>query len=392
MKLKRRDPVKLAIWAVIVLGLVWALVFVPNGPQFVLNGIRFGSILMLGAIGLTLTYRILNFANFSHGDILIFGAYIALSVDWWLVGALPGLFERLPQWLPWLPEGLKAGLLGLAQPQAKDTIRWIAIVIAMLAGAVGAILLAIGIDRVLYRRLRRSAAVTLVIASFGMALFIRALVQAIWGVGNRAYAMRITPPTVYAFGDIDRDGRFDVFVGSIGELIQVAGTRDLTHVVTLKMTTIQWVTLIVSLALVTLLHLFLKYTKTGKAMRAIADNMDLARVSGINTERMIKWVWAIGAGLAAIAGVFIGLNWGIITPNTGALVLLSLFAAVILGGIGSPYGAMLGALVIGIAQNVLVAPVTSVNSQYKPAIAFLLMIAMLLIRPQGLLGEAGRRG
>ncbi len=244
----------------------------------------------------------------------------------------------------------------------------------------------------LYRRLRRSAAVTLVIASFGMALFIRALVQAIWGVGNRAYAMRITPPTVYAFGDIDRDGRFDVFVGSIGELIQVAGTRDLTHVVTLKMTTIQWVTLIVSLALVTLLHLFLKYTKTGKAMRAMADNMDLARVSGINTERMIKWVWAIGAGLAAIAGVFIGLNWGIITPNTGALVLLSLFAAVILGGIGSPYGAMLGALVIGIAQNVLVAPVTSVNSQYKPAIAFLLMIAMLLIRPQGLLGEAGRRG
>ncbi len=374
MKPKRRDPVKLAIWAVIVFGLIWSLFFVQNGPQFVLNGIRFGSILMLGAIGLTLTYRILNFANFSHGDILIFGAYVAFSVDWWLVGALP----------TWFPQ--------LADPAQKDLVRWIAIALAMVAGAIAAILLAITIDRVLYRRLRRSAAVVLVIASFGMALFLRALVQAIWGVGNRAYAMRTRLPTFYAFGDINGDGRFDFFVGTRRELTELAGTTDFSNFTVITMTTVQWVTIIVSLVLVTLLHLFLKYTKTGKAMRAMADNIDLARVSGINTERMIRWTWAIGAGLAAIAGVFIGLNWGIITPNTGALVLLSLFAAVILGGIGSPYGAMLGALVIGIAQNVLVAPVTSINSQYKPAIAFLLMIIMLLVRPQGLLGEAERRG
>jgi len=376
VKPKRRDPVKLAIWAVIVLGLVWSLFFVPNGPQFVLNGIRFGSILMLGAIGLTLTYKILNFANFSHGDILIFGAYVAFSVDWWLVDALPA----------WFPQ--------LADPAQKDLVRWIAIALAMVAGAIAAILMAIAIDRVLYRRLRRGAAVVLVlvIASFGIALFLRALVQAIWGVGNRAYAMRTRLPTFYAFGDLNGDGRFDFFVGTRRELIEFAGTTDFSNFTVITMTTVQWVTIIVSLVLVTLLHLFLKYTKTGKAMRAMADNMDLARVSGINTERMIRWTWAIGAGLAAIAGVFIGLNWGIITPNTGALVLLSLFAAVILGGIGSPYGAMLGALVIGIAQNVLVAPVTSVNSQYKPAIAFLLMIIMLLVRPQGLLGEAERRG
>jgi branched-chain amino acid transport system permease protein/neutral amino acid transport system permease protein len=196
-----------------------------------------------------------------------------------------------------------------------------------------------------------------------MALFLRNLVQAIWGVGNRSYAMRIRPPH---FVDL---GLFEI-----------------------RITTIQVVTVIVAVVLVTLLHFFLKYTKTGKAMRAMADNMDLARVTGINTERMIRWTWAIGAGLAAISGVFMGINFGIITPNTGALVLLPLFAAVILGGIGSPYGAMLGALVIGIAQNVLVAPVTSVNSQYKPGIAFVLMIIMLLVRPQGLLGEEERQG
>ena len=373
MRSQRVDIVKWAIWGVIVLGLIWGFFFVKNGPQFIVNGIRFGSILMLGAIGLTLTYRILNFANFSHGDILIFGAYVALTVDWWLVG-------QLPQWFPQLAE-------------ADMTVRWLAIVGAMVGGAIGAILIALLIDKLIYSRLRRSAAVVLVIASFGMALFLRALVQAIWGVGNRAYAMRTQLPTFYAFGDLNGDGRFDLFAGTLRELREFAGTLQPEGAVVITMTPVQWVTLIVSLVLVTLLHFFLKYTKTGKAMRALADNMDLARVTGINAERIIRWTWAIGAGLAAIAGVFIGLNWGIITPNTGALVLLSLFAAVILGGIGSPYGAMLGALVIGVAQNLLVAPaIPQINSQYKPAIAFAMMILMLLIRPQGLLGEAERKG
>lgn len=345
MQSKQHDPVKWIIWGIIVVGLIWSLFFVRNGPQFVINGIRLGSILMLGAIGLTLTYKILNFANFAHGDILIFGAYISLTADWLLVD--------------WLPRIIPV----LAEPAQLHTLRWIALSVAILIGIAGAILFSILIDRVLYKRMRRSAAVVLVIASFGMALFIRNLVQAVWGVGNRSYAMRISPPMT-----------FDIGIGSI------------------KLTTIHIVTIIVSLVLVTLLHLFLKYTKTGKAMRAMSDNSDLARVSGINTERMISWTWAIGAGLSAVSGVFMGINFGIITPNTGTLILLPLFSAVILGGIGSPYGAMLGALVIGIAQTVLVAPVTSISSQYKPGVAFLLMIIMLLVRPQGLLGEAERRG
>jgi len=391
---KQRDPIKIVLWSIIALTLIWGLFFVKagifSGPLIILNGIRFGAILMLGAIGLTLTYKILNFANFAHGDLMMFGAFVAFSIDWMLV-------DILPQLMP-----------ALGDPAQADALRWIAIVLATVVGVVITIGLALFVDRVLYRRMRRSAAVVLVIASFGMALFIRALIQAIWGVGNRAYAMFIKPPMVF----------FD----------------DTPFRITI--TPVQIVTVISAIVLIILVHLFLKFTKTGKAMRAMSDNIDLARVTGINTERMIQWTWALGAGLAAIAGVFFGLNLGTITPNSGQLILLSLFAAVILGGVGSPYGAMVGGLVIGIAQNILLAPVKLIDisafrftipltditlfdlsnltihwaigawtiidinsetfvrltAQYKPAVAFLLMILMLLIRPQGLLGKPERRG
>ncbi|OGF53212.1 MAG: hypothetical protein A2Z21_03375 [Candidatus Fraserbacteria bacterium RBG_16_55_9] len=326
-------------------GLVWGLFFVPNGPQYLINGIRFGSILMLGAIGLSLTYKILNFANFSHGDILIFGAYVAISTDWLL-------FRLLSRWFPALAT------------QAEDVVRWLAVALALIVGVLAGIAMAYLIDRVLYRRMRRSAAVVLIIASFGMALFLRSLVQALWGTGLQRYAILVRPGTVFDFGFFR-----------------------------IRLSFLEMVTIVAALALIIGLHLFLKYTRTGKAMRAMSDNMDLARVSGINTERMIAWTWAIGAGLAVVAGVFMGLNFGGLKPDTGALVLLSLFAAVILGGIGSPYGAMLGGLVIGLAENILVAPaIPSIPTAYQPAIAFILMILMLLVRPQGLLGEAERRG
>jgi len=344
---KHQETIKWIIWAILALGLIWGLFIAENGGvQPIVNGIRFGAILMLGAIGLTLTYRILNFANFSHGDILLFGAYTALSFDYLFVSLLPQIFPSL---------GVR---------EAAVTLRWIAIVMAIPFGAIGAILLSLTIDRVIYQKLRQSAAVVLVIASFGMALFIRALVQMFWGTGNRRYSMRI-------------EGPHDI---------------DLWGLIQFKITTTQIVTVVVAFVLIILLHIFLKYTKRGKSMRAMSDNVDLARVSGINTAVTVRWTWAIGAGLAAVAGVFAGLNFGAISPNLGFFLLLPLFASVILGGIGSPYGAMLGALVIGITQTILIAPVTNIATAYKPGVAFLLMILMLIIRPQGLLGRAERKG
>ena len=344
MEYKERDPVKLVIWAVIIGGLILGL-FVENGPQAVVNGIRFGSILMLGAIGITLIFRILNFANFSHGDILLVGAYTGLWADWAMV-------EILPRIVP-----------ALGDPANGALLRWSAFGIALVLAVVLTALVAIIVDRILYRHMRRSNVAVLIIASFGVSLFLRNLVNAVWGVSNQRYAMRIQLPQTIDVGLFE-----------------------------FNITTIGIVTIVVAVTLVTLLHLFLNHTRTGKAMRAMSDNMDLARITGIDTEHMIKWTWGIAAGLAAVAGMFMGLNFGAFTPNLGFRILLPLFAAAILGGVGSPYGAMLGGLVIGIAQNLLVAPVTGIASGYKPAVAFVLMIAMLLIRPQGLLGQRERKG
>jgi branched-chain amino acid transport system permease protein/neutral amino acid transport system permease protein len=128
----------------------------------------------------------------------------------------------------------------------------------------------------------------------------------------------------------------------------------------------------------------MRYTKMGKAMRAMADNASLAQVTGINTDRVVLWTWAIGASLAAIAGILSGIENKFITPEIGWQMLLSIFAGVVLGGIGNPYGAILGGMVIGISEEVSTA---FVSTGYKPAIAFIIMIMMLLVRPKGLLGR-----
>jgi branched-chain amino acid transport system permease protein/neutral amino acid transport system permease protein len=137
--------------------------------------------------------------------------------------------------------------------------------------------------------------------------------------------------------------------------------------------------------LILLVHLFLKKTKIGKAMRACADNLDLAEVVGIDTRRVVLWTWAVGIALAVSGGVMLGVENGL-RPAMGWELLLPLFAAAILGGIGKPYGAMAGGLVIGIAQEVSAG---YVSTAYKPAVAFAIMIIVLLVRPQGIFG--GRR-
>jgi branched-chain amino acid transport system permease protein/neutral amino acid transport system permease protein len=121
----------------------------------------------------------------------------------------------------------------------------------------------------------------------------------------------------------------------------------------------------------------------GKAMRATSDNEELARVSGINTERVIWWTWAIGAALAATAGILLAVFQAQLLPIMGWRVLIPLFAAVILGGIGNPFGALVGALIIGVTSEV---STEWLSPSYKPAVAFLLMIATLLVRPTGIFG------
>lgn len=140
--------------------------------------------------------------------------------------------------------------------------------------------------------------------------------------------------------------------------------------------------IIFSWVLVGSLYVFLQRTKVGKALRAMADNPELARISGIPTERMTSLTWLIGGGMAAAGGILLGLD-AQLRPEMGWTLLLPLFAAVILGSIGNPIGALIGAMVIGISQQV---STIWLSPAYKPSVAFLLLILILLIRPKGIFG------
>lgn len=146
---------------------------------------------------------------------------------------------------------------------------------------------------------------------------------------------------------------------------------------------------IIGLAIVTMLavHSLLRYTRLGKAMRAVSDSPELARVSGINTRLIVNSVWLLAGGLGGLSGVVLAFNVASFTPTVGFGFLFVIFAAVILGGIGSPYGAIAGALVVGIATEVSAA---FINSEYKTAVALVILIIALLIRPQGIFASRGR--
>ncbi len=292
--------------------------------QYIADGIILGATLALGAIGLTLTYNILRFANFAHGELLAFGAYFAL--------ALTGTFS-------------------LGSNTGPFTFGWSFLLVILLAGALTAGL-AILLDFVLFRLLRRSnIVVALVIASFGASLTLRNIIVFFWGPQPDYYsrAIAIARPV----------------------LPGVRVTNDEMFVVAL------------SVLLMIMLHLFLTRTRMGKAMRAVSDNEGLARVTGINVQNIVRLVWIVGGGLAAVAGVFFGLTVQI-SPTMGFNLILPMFAAAILGGIGSIYGAVLGGLIVGLAQSM---SVMIIDPAYKPAVAFALMFLILLVYPAGLLGE-----
>jgi branched-chain amino acid transport system permease protein/neutral amino acid transport system permease protein len=282
-------------------------------PQLIIYGVVLGSILTLGAVGASLLFAILRYSNFAHGDIMTFGAYCAF-------GAMNLL--HLPLWA------------------------------AAVFGIVGGAVVAVAIDQLVYRRLRGTQPVILLISTFGMALILRSLVILIWGPTDQSFVKGIQMPIV--LGDVRiRPDHIVIIAGSI--------------------------------ALVAALHLFLVRTRMGKAMRAMSDDVDLARISGIDTERVVIWTWALGGSLAGAAGVFLALD-NRLTPNLGWSSLLPIFAAAILGGFGKPYGAIVGGMVIGITSELSTAVM---SPAYKPAVAFAVMIVMLIVRPEGLLG--GRR-
>ncbi len=302
--------------------------------QSLTDGILVGAILSLGAIGLTMVMHMLRFANFSHAELLSIGAYCALVCDALFAGLLPVL-------------AVKIGPLSMT---------W-ALLLALICAMVLTGLSAMVIDKLVFKRIReKGQELSMVFASFGVALIIRNVLGLIFGLKSQLYSNDIVFAVVVSRDPMLRIKPDQVFV------------------------------LVAALAIMLVLHYILSRTTIGYALRAVAENPSLAEVSGIRLTRMIALIWIIGGILAAAAGVFYGLN-NHINPVLGRDLVLPIFAATIVGGIGSVYGAVLGGFIVGIASNMalLVVP-----SGYSPAMPFVIILALLLLRPNGLFGEVAR--
>ena len=295
--------------------------------QFLADGIAAGAMIGLGAIGVTLTYSILRFANFAHGEFISFGAYAALLLAA-AIGAIAAPVPLGPFSFGW-------------------TLAAAAIAAMALTGG-----LALALDWLLFARLRgKGAAITTVMASFGASMALRSLLE-------------------FAFSS--RPAYF---------------SRDLQIAVPvapgIRITPDQMALIALTAVLVAALHLMLTRTQAGRAMRAVSENPALARVAGVDVARVIRFTWFLGGALACASGVMLGLVVQI-RPFMGFDLLLPLFAAAILGGIGSVPGALAGAQIVGIAE----APTVQLaGAQWRAAVAFALLIGVLLLKPSGLFGR-----
>ena len=313
--------------------------------------VAYGSQLALGALGVTLIYGILRFSNFAHGDTMAFGTMVTILVTWWLQAAGVAL-----------PFGLPTALLALP------------------AGIAGCALLLLGTDKVIYQfyRVQRAKPVILVIVSIGVMFILNGLVRFIIGPGDQR------------FGDGER------FIISAREFRDMTGLRE-----GLALKTSQGITVITAVIVVALLFWFLNRTRTGKSMRAYSDNEDLALLSGINPDRVVMVTWLIVAALATIAGTLYGLDKSF-KPFTYFQLLLPIFAAAIVGGLGNPLGAIAGGFVIAFSEvgityawkkvlTYFMPPalepeglVQILSTEYKFAVSFVILVIVLLFRPTGL--------
>lgn len=311
----------------------------------------YGAQLALGALGVTLIYGILRFSNFAHGDTMAFGAMATILVTWWLQGM-----------------GVSLGPLPTA-------------LLALPIGILATGLLVIGTDKLVYKFYRQQKAkpVIFVIASLGVMFVMNGIVRFIIGVDDQRFA----------------DGeRF---------IISARNFREMTSLDEgLAFRTSQGLTIVIAVIAVALLFWFLNKTRTGKSMRAFSDNEDLALLSGINPERVVLVTWLIVAALATTAGVLYGLDKSF-KPFTYFQLLLPIFAAAIVGGLGNPLGAILGGFLIAFSEISITYAFRKVvgylgpedwspdgllqllSTDYKFAVSFGILLIVLLFKPTGIM-------
>jgi branched-chain amino acid transport system permease protein len=298
--------------------------------QQIINGLVLGSVYALVALGYTMVYGILQLINFAHGEVLMVGAMVALTV------------------------------LGLLAQFAPGTPLALQLLIATLAAVPVCMLLSAAIERVAYRPLRNAPRLSPLITAIGVSIVLQTLAMIIWSPNPRVFPDMLST-TPFEIGG--------ALIAPKQVLILVVATLSMA-------------------ALLLLVH----RTTLGRAMRAVSENPRISMLMGVSPDRIIAMTFMLGAALAAIAGVLVGMNYNIAHFTMGFMLGLKAFTAAVLGGIGNLAGAVAGGLLLGVIESLgagYVGDLTGgfLGSHYQDIFAFAVLILVLVFRPSGLLGE-----
>ena len=286
------------------------------------NGLAVGGIYALIALGYTMVYGVLKLINFAHGDLFTFGAYLGLT----LLTSL-ALTENLSPFL---------GML-------------ILVFMVMILVGIGGIVL----ERVAYRPLRESPRLSAVVSALGASIFLQNTIMLIYGAKFYFYPQDILP-------------------------------RIVLNIFGIPVPIMRIIIVLTSIVMMISLHFFIRKTRVGTAIRAVAIDQDAAKLMGIDVNKVVMIVFLIGPALGGAAGLMVGVYYGHINFNMGWIYGLKAFTAAILGGIGNIPGAMVGGIILGVVEALGAA---YISIAWKDAIAFFVLILILIVRPKGLLGE-----
>jgi len=310
-------------------------------PQVVIDGLILGFTYALIALGYTMVYGVLEFINFAHSEVFIFGAFIGVEIMLGLKSA--GLLEALP----WV----------------------LVLLLALLGGMVASGLLAFSVERVAYRPLRHAPRLIPLISAIGVSFFLQDAIRLLESIWRNAF--NLVYPTI------------DV----LNERFELTSTID----VSLK----SLVVIVCALLMLWALHALVNRTKIGTAIRAVAEDQAAASLMGINVNQIISLTFVIGGAMGGAAGVLFGVQYGLVNPYSGFIPGLKAFTAAVLGGIGNIPGAMVGGLVLGLLEAFAASYLSlltggAFGAEYKDIFAFSILILILIFRPKGLLGEVVR--
>jgi branched-chain amino acid transport system permease protein len=299
--------------------------------QQLVNGVTVGSVYALVALGYTMVYGIIGLINFAHGDVVMIGAMVATTIVVSLIGSDPG--------------GLSA---------------WLMLAIALAAAIPACMILGWTAERFAYRPLRRAPRLAALITAIGVSIILQNVAMMIWGRNYLSFP-HIIEPLVF----------------------QIGGAR---------ISLLQVLIIMIATSIMAALLLIVHRTRLGTAMRATAQNREVAGLMGVNINTVISAAFLIGSALAAVAGVMVATYYGVAQYTMGFMLGLKAFTAAVLGGIGNLGGAMLGGLLLGVIESLgagYIGDLTNgvFGSNYQDVFSFIVLILVLVFRPSGLLGE-----